>query len=321
MSSSPATAPHMRSDELVPGPEVRGDEMHDINDFAGTPGTGCIVQPLGSVSRVPSALNPDSNSSTGDYCDVYSQFLTRKAQIPGHFLTGTIEHSIQLPIEIWDKAIDYAVEDTHNGAWLRNLGCVDTLSFRCGVWRPYQLHPQVFIHVTVAFGSVKVLTLEDMMFPSALVFGQLVRALPQLSSLTCRWVGFKSSYDVVGRIWELHPLRLDTVQVWDYDDVVDFFVSRGARLRSLSWSGAQPDIFSKLVTATAESLVSLHIGQVHVSSKDPIPSGFYIDLTPAHVNLHTLSISSDVGDLDGAAHIVSRVSLPRLRGQDHVNAL
>ncbi|CCM06982.1 uncharacterized protein FIBRA_09297 [Fibroporia radiculosa] len=46
-----------------------------------------------------------------------------------------------------------------------------------------KLHAQVFLHVSLTFRSVIKLELVDVTFPSAVVFGRLVRALPHLSPL------------------------------------------------------------------------------------------------------------------------------------------
>ncbi|CCM06960.1 uncharacterized protein FIBRA_09274 [Fibroporia radiculosa] len=179
-------------------------------------------------------------------------------------------------------------------------------------WDTGQLHAQVFVHITLAFESVTVLELDHVRFPSAVVFGRLVHALPRLSSLKCWSVFFERRGDVAGRIWELHPLRLDSAEVLDSDDVVDFLVSIGAQLRHLSWRDESLEKCQELLPVTAESLSSIQIDITEYSFVRRFsPTDFLIDFTPA-VNLRVLSISSHFQDLDTVANRLSRVFLPKL---------
>ncbi|CCM01068.1 uncharacterized protein FIBRA_03116 [Fibroporia radiculosa] len=183
----------------------------------------------------------------------------------------------------------------------QKLPQTECLTFWQCEWEPRQLHAQVFVHITLAFESVTVLELRDALFPSAAVFGRLVRALPRLSSLKCWNVVFEKHGYVAGRIWELHPLRLDDAEVWSSDDVADFLVFIGAQLRHLFWRSRSLNKCLELLPVTAESLLSL----------DFRPQTFLVDFTPA-VNLGVLSISSHLEDLDTVAKILSHVLLPKL---------
>ncbi|CCM00879.1 uncharacterized protein FIBRA_02925 [Fibroporia radiculosa] len=181
-------------------------------------------------------------------------------------------------------------------------------------WDTGQLHAQVFVHITLAFESVTVLELQAVRFPSAVVFGWLVRALPRLSSLKCWSVFFERHGYVAGRIWELHPLRLDGAEVRHSDDVVDFLVLIGTQLRHLVWRDLSSGKCQELLSVIAESLSSMHIDLADpLSFRQMFPSGYPHNLTPA-VNLRVLSVSSDFEDLNGMAMILSRSrpSLPKL---------
>ncbi|CCM06544.1 uncharacterized protein FIBRA_08818 [Fibroporia radiculosa] len=295
----------------------------------------------------------------------------------------TLEHSIQLPIELWEKVIDHLVDDDiHDRAprkrelervcrgwharcrfrdrellyvWdmdkhqmyrLINIlrespercRAIKRVSFRLGYgsacnvglfavcmaqklpraeslrlvginWKPEQLHPQVFVHVTLAFESVTMLELSSTMFPSALVFGRLVRALPRLSVLDCYDVNFEKHCDVASRIWERHPLWLDTANLQVSDDVVGFLVTIGVRVRQLSCYVIDLERLSELVTVSAESLSSLEVTFTQYVPPDPL-----VDLTLA-ANLHVLSFDFfDIVRLGQAASILSCASLPKLKG-------
>ncbi|CCM01067.1 uncharacterized protein FIBRA_03115 [Fibroporia radiculosa] len=361
MSSLPATT-HLRLDtrydESVLGSEVERGEMYCANRDGGDD----EAESLGSMSNTAPL---DADVSLG--------------------------HSIQLPIELWEKVIDYLVDDWEDVFWyddtyeamVRSLGrvcwgwhgrchfrglerldvrrmdkkevfclintlnhdpercyAIKTVSFdlwrtSTGIlgtfavcmaqklsrvkrlilleceWEPRQLHAQVFVHITLAFESVTVLELKYVRFPSAAVFGRLVRALPRLLSLQCWHVSFDKHGYVAGRIWELHPLRLDVAELVDSDDVADFLMLIGAQLRHLSWRAWTFDECSELLSVTAESLSSMHIDLAHFPLRERFPPDFPIDLTLA-VNLRDLSISSDFEDLDSAAKILSPALLPKL---------
>ncbi|CCM00873.1 uncharacterized protein FIBRA_02919 [Fibroporia radiculosa] len=126
-------------------------------------------------------------------------------------------------------------------------------------WIVEQLHTQVFLHVTLAFGSITALELFSMTFPSAAVFGRLIRALPHLSSLVCRGIRFEKRRDVVGPFRVLHPLRLDTVDLSYSADVIDFLASIGAHIRHLSSHDRHLKKWSALFPANSKSLLSLDI--------------------------------------------------------------
>ncbi|CCM01065.1 uncharacterized protein FIBRA_03113 [Fibroporia radiculosa] len=193
----------------------------------------------------------------------------------------------------------------------RKLPRTERLAFwRCD-WDTGQLHAQVFIHITLAFESVTVLELKYVRFPSAVVFGRLMRALPRLSSLKCWDVSFDKHSDAAGRIWELHPLRLDDAELWDSDDVANFLVLIGAQLRHLSWRSLSSDMCLKLLAVTAESLSSIHLELAYFTARKRFPPNFVIDLTLA-VNLRVLSIVSNLDDFDRVARILCRAFLPKM---------
>ena len=91
-------------------------------------------------------------------------------------------------------------------------------------WKPGQLHAQVFLHVRIAFESVTTLWLSWVIFPSAMVFGRLLCALPHLISLTC----YRVSFTKQGVVPVLSLLQLATVDLDDSPHVVDFLVETGA---------------------------------------------------------------------------------------------
>ncbi|CCM06406.1 uncharacterized protein FIBRA_08667 [Fibroporia radiculosa] len=91
-----------------------------------------------------------------------------------------------------------------------------------GQWEPGQLHPRVFLHMRVAFESVTTLCLAWVSFPSVVVFGRLLCALPRLALLTCGRVELKKPGVVSGLLPS--PLRLATVDLFNSYDVVDFLV-------------------------------------------------------------------------------------------------
>ncbi|CCM01066.1 uncharacterized protein FIBRA_03114 [Fibroporia radiculosa] len=363
MSSSPATLPlrlDTQYDEPVLGPEVKGGEM------CGEDG--------GRVDGRAKSLGSRPNTAL------------LGADMP-------LEHSIQLPIELWEKVIDVLANEWVDVLWrdvtyearLHVLGrvcrewyarcrfrawekldvdrmdktevyrlinalkqnperchAIKTVSFHfqwdsalmsifgtfavCMAqrlppvkrlilgrynWELGQLHAQVFVHITLAFESVAVLKLMEVRFPSAAVFGRLLRALPRLSSLTCWSVSFRKRGDVAGRIWELHPLRLEGADVRDSDDVVNFLVLVGAQLRHLVWRTRSSDKCSELLAVTAESLSSICLELPRFISRKIRFPDFTIDLTPA-IHLRVLSFTVPPAGLPGAANVLSRTSLPKL---------
>ncbi|CCM06961.1 uncharacterized protein FIBRA_09275 [Fibroporia radiculosa] len=365
MTTAPATISLLldtQFGESVPGPEVNGGEVCCGNED----GVDDKAESLGSMPN-PAPLDADM----------------------------PLEHSIELPIELWEKVIDYLADEWVDDLWsgetyeakLRVLGrvcqgwyarCRSRGLERLDVWRmdkkkvyclinalnqdperchaikmvsfnfrwksmsifgtfavcmaqklPQvkhlvlgryhwelgQPHAQIFDHVTLAFESITVLDLMDVEFPSAVVFGRLVRALPQLSSLKCWSVTFRKRAYVAGRIWQLHPLRLDAAEVRRSDDVVDFLVSIGAQLRHFIWRDRGLEKCQELLPVIAESLSSMRIDLAPsfsiLSPQGFSPPYFPIDLTSA-VNLRVLSISSNLTNLNRAVNILCRASLLKL---------
>ncbi|CCM01070.1 uncharacterized protein FIBRA_03118 [Fibroporia radiculosa] len=193
----------------------------------------------------------------------------------------------------------------------QKLPSVKHLLLRGCEWEPRQLHAQVFVHITLAFESVRMLELERVRVPSAVVFGRLLRALPRLSSLKCWDVSFNKHSDVAGRIWKLYPLRLDAAEMVGSDDVVDFLILIGAQLSHLPRYARSLEKCQELLRVTAESLSSLHIELLGLISTLGFPSDLPIDLTPA-VNLRVFSISLYLKNLHKAAMVLSRAFLPKL---------
>ncbi|CCM00877.1 uncharacterized protein FIBRA_02923 [Fibroporia radiculosa] len=184
---------------------------------------------------------------------------------------------------------------------------IELLRLQWCEWVAGQLHAQVFVHITLAFGSVTMLHLNFATFPSALVFGRLVRALPCLSFLRCHHVSFERPYNVASIVQARRPVRLDTIHLMDSDDVVDFLVSSSTHLRHLSSYELNLSKCSELLPVTTESLSSMHIELERIGPREAFP----IDFTPA-VNLRILLLTAELEDMVRAANILSRASLPKL---------
>ncbi|CCL99879.1 uncharacterized protein FIBRA_01904 [Fibroporia radiculosa] len=203
---------------------------------------------------------------------------------------------------------------------------VETLTLSCDRsihsyfcdWDAGQLHTHVFLHVRVAFESVTTLDLFEVRFPSAMVFGRLVCALPRLTSLTCELVEFKQPSVAPSPGPSL--LRLGAVNLADSPHIVDFLLETraGAFLRHITYSGSV-EACSRLVAVAAPSLSSLHFTPARYkfqvnhdpeSSPDLLP-----DLMPAQA-LCVLSVSlSPYSKFDPRqlASALPRASLPNLR--------
>ncbi|CCM01048.1 uncharacterized protein FIBRA_03096 [Fibroporia radiculosa] len=325
MSSLPATPPlsGVRYDESVHGPKVKEGET-----CSASRDSEYILQLQHAISLDIAGVEDKTKSF--ESIDI--------AKITPPEFDKSPEYSIQLPIELWEKVIDYLADEwrddyKYDGARMRELGrvcrgwharcrfrgrkmldvkhidkeevyrLINTLDQdpeRCRVieavsfklrytlisifgsftvcmaqklprvewlrlmkvfWVTERLHAQVFVHVTLAFGSVRILELNITKFPSALVFGRLLRALPRLSSLKCHSVYFEKRCNVTGRVWPWvrYPLRLDVVEVSDSNDVVDFLALSGARLCHLVCCDPNLEKLSELVTVSAQSLSSLKI--------------------------------------------------------------
>ncbi|CCM06687.1 uncharacterized protein FIBRA_08974 [Fibroporia radiculosa] len=169
--------------------------------------------------------------------------------------------------------------------------------WRCE-WETERLHSQVFLYVTLTFGSAIKLKLFYVAFRSVVVFGRLMRALPRLSSLAFHRVQFKRGYHVAGAVRMPGSRRLDAADLRYSDDISDFFVSIGAHLRHLTCYRRDFEKHSELLTVSAESLLFLKIY-------------LRIDLTPA-VNLRILSVNGNLDDIAKAVSVLLRMSVPKL---------
>ncbi|CCM01069.1 uncharacterized protein FIBRA_03117 [Fibroporia radiculosa] len=213
MSSPPL--PDIRYDESMSGPEAAGRDMR----FAGTSRNAELSTV--EVSGLKIVTRPDVDES--------------------------LEHSIHLPIEQYEKVIDRAAD-----YWKDEVLCTDwmrmvsiRLTRRVDTFGSFAVYmtqnlPKVERFALQNGKSSSILTMLkpfDVTFPPAIVFGQPVRVLLPLSSLTCQSMGFENRCDVVGQIREQHPLRLDAANLKVSDDVVDFLVLISARLLHLTWLG------------------------------------------------------------------------------------
>ncbi|CCM05497.1 uncharacterized protein FIBRA_07720 [Fibroporia radiculosa] len=170
-------------------------------------------------------------------------------------------------------------------------------------WESGRLHAQVFLHLTLTFGSVTKLELFNVTFPSAVVFGRLVRALPRLSTLECQIVRFQKGCHVVDAVRVPGSLRLDAASLNGSDDVFDFLVSIGAQVGHLSCYGHDLAKLPDLLAVSAESLLSLDVRLLRRATS--------IDLTPA-VNLRILSLAGHLKNIAKEACVLSGASLPKL---------
>ncbi|CCM06691.1 uncharacterized protein FIBRA_08978 [Fibroporia radiculosa] len=150
-------------------------------------------------------------------------------------------------------------------------------------WETGKLQAQVFLHLTLTFGSVTRLELFNVTFPSAVVFGPLMQVA--------------SAVRVPG------ALRLDAAHLDDSDDVFDFLASIGAHIRHLTCYGRDLDKHSELLAVISESLLSLEIWFSRYE--------LLIDLTPA-VNLRVLSLNGNLEEIAKAANLLSRAALSKL---------
>ncbi|CCM06585.1 uncharacterized protein FIBRA_08863 [Fibroporia radiculosa] len=208
------------------------------------------------------------------------------------------------------KTVWIGIEDQSIGPFgsfavrmVQKLPRVEFLRLWCWNWESGQLHAQAFLHITLTFGSVTRLQLFEVIFPSAVVFGRLMRALPRLSFLECIGVQFKHGCHVTGAVRVPGTLRLDAADLDHSDDVFDFLASIGAHIRHLTCYGTDWKKLPELFAVTAESLLSLQVGY---SSDAPS-----IDLTPT-VNLRVLVLDGYLKDIPQAAGFLSRTSLPNL---------
>ncbi|CCM05499.1 uncharacterized protein FIBRA_07722 [Fibroporia radiculosa] len=226
--------------------------------------------------------------------------------------------SSQLPTELWEHIIDFIADDHiyhmrrlgqfgNFGSFavrmVQKLPRVDILRLSHCQWEAGQLHAQVFLHVTLTFGSVTKLELFDVSFPSAVVFWRLLSALPRLSSLDCRFVEFKRDCHVLGAVRLPGSLRLDVAHLDDCDGVFDFLTSISVRLRHLICHGRHLRKHLMLLFVSSESLLSLEVRDIHEASP--------LNLTPAF-NLRVLAFDGELKDIAKAAGFLSRTSLPKL---------
>ncbi|CCM06545.1 uncharacterized protein FIBRA_08819 [Fibroporia radiculosa] len=189
---------------------------------------------------------------------------------------------------------------------------VELLRFWHCSWVAEQLHTQVFLHITLAFGSVTTLDLDHVEFPSAVVFRRLLRALPLLSSLTCYQVRFKKECDAAGTARAPYSLRFDTVDLFYSDDVMDFLPLAGVHIHRLSGAeGYSGESWTRLLVALAESLSSLRIRLLYHVPNAYFPVANPFDFTPA-VNLRVISFDLELKNLARVASTFSRTSLANL---------
>ncbi|CCM05496.1 uncharacterized protein FIBRA_07719 [Fibroporia radiculosa] len=185
---------------------------------------------------------------------------------------------------------------------MQKLPQVERLRLEECTWETGQLHTQVFLHVALTFGSITLLTLYKVTFPSAVVFGRLVRALPRLSSLNCLQVQLQKCCNVAGAVRVPGSLRLDAADLHRSDDVFDFFVLISVHLRHLTCYGGDLEKLQELLAVSAESLLTLEVSFIREVS---------VDLTPA-VNLRVLVLNGGLEGITDAARILSRASLLKL---------
>ncbi|CCM06479.1 uncharacterized protein FIBRA_08748 [Fibroporia radiculosa] len=174
---------------------------------------------------------------------------------------------------------------------VQKLPRVELLQLWFCKWETEQLQPDTFLHVTLTSGLVTKLDLNGVAFPSAVVFGRLVRALARLSSLKC-WRAMRVPCSAL-------PLRVNVADLSYSDDVFDFFVSIGTHIRHLTCYGRELEKHPELLAVSAESLLSLDVKLLYKAS---------LDLSPA-VNLRVLSLAGDLESIAKAAISLSCGSL------------
>ncbi|CCM03420.1 uncharacterized protein FIBRA_05551 [Fibroporia radiculosa] len=204
---------------------------------------------------------------------------------------------------------------------VETLSCGNRHSPGLCEWIPGQLHTQVFLHVRVAFESVTTLRLCFVRFPSAMVFGKLLCALPHLASLVCEGVYFKNPGVIPGTTRSL--LQFGTLDLLDSRCIVDFLIETGVGAflsHVIIRRSGDLEACSTLVRVAALSLSSFHftiIGRHDLRTFNESGPGLLPDLTPAR-NLRILFIVLGAFSFDSRelAAALPRASLPNL---DEIN--
>ncbi|CCM04274.1 uncharacterized protein FIBRA_06445 [Fibroporia radiculosa] len=169
-------------------------------------------------------------------------------------------------------------------------------------WEATVLHVDVFAHLRMTFPNVTRLTLDFVVFPSAVVFARLVYSFPHLARLACYSVSFRTrGRSVRGRALPPKGFALADLELCASVDVVDFLVdsSAGPGLHRIKCEDlSQTDVY-RLVDCAGASLRSLNFTCAKWRHHTP-----KLDLGGL-LGLESLALTLDVPErhpgLDGAA--------------------
>ncbi|EED79867.1 predicted protein [Postia placenta Mad-698-R] len=164
---------------------------------------------------------------------------------------------------------------------------VEELALDKFTWDPRFLHPQVFLHFSTAFASVRELCLTIVTFPSVQSFRRLICSLPSLKDLLCLNIkfsarGFNADAFCIPKILLTH-LRLYEQGI---GEIIDFILATGlaARLEDITLggdTGILPSTINQLgiPRLLREAGSSLKMLRLHVDSQSK-PDPFTIPTHP-----------------------------------------
>ncbi|CCM00818.1 uncharacterized protein FIBRA_02860 [Fibroporia radiculosa] len=163
----------------------------------------------------------------------------------------------------------------------RQLTRAAKLEVHWAKWQTGLFHPDVFLHMT-AFTSITHLRIYFVSFPSVLVFGRFVSALPQLKQLECAHVHFENgSFDKRSPVVRSFPTQFVLDGITGVEGVIDFVVGTtiSAKLEELvlwRWGSvstrdlaAHYERFQRLLQVIGSSLVSFEATLNGMSGKEP----------------------------------------------------
>ncbi|CCM06088.1 uncharacterized protein FIBRA_08335 [Fibroporia radiculosa] len=303
-----------------------------------------------------------------------------------HLRGPTQSHSVQLPIEIWERVIDFLAEDIHGissgtddalnrfatvcRAWeprcrfhlyrnvrmhdkgqvsgiakmirkhryLQNaihlvhfdrmdaMGLFATMMVRklpslqmIGIrgpteWKSGLMHADVPMFLAT-FTSITRLSLKWVTFPSVVVFGRLVCALPNLTYLQCQWLTFRADGRATppkhNAITEVHLSGLGS-------DTIPFLlttsISHGLKrltLEDIQDEDMRFDRIQQLLEGVGESLLSVHL---HPDPYAKFLTGSKIHLGHnPHLEVFEFTSRFPTEDPDSLHHLLSGISPSKLR--------
>ncbi|CCL99370.1 uncharacterized protein FIBRA_01388 [Fibroporia radiculosa] len=169
---------------------------------------------------------------------------------------------------------------------------LDQLEIVRARWVPSTFHPDIFLHLT-AFASISHLKLDNVFLPSALIFGRLICAFPNLRRLECGIMSFKNKIFERSLIRVSSPVSELILMGGFITELANFFAStelaanmkqlvlgrwwNAVNLAKLHKLGAQP-----LLRIAAGSLMDF---EITVDGVPGVESAQMKDLLDSHLNL------------------------------------